>query len=141
MPPVRVAAPARTVLRSTQAAPYTVAAAAGLAIVADVAFDPLARHIPLCPFHAVTGWWCPLCGGLRAVYNLVHGDVAAAVHDNVVLLVCLPLLVAYWLDWVLLARAGAPGRRLSRPAIITVVVVLASFTIVRNLPFATALRP
>jgi Protein of unknown function (DUF2752) len=97
--------------------------------------------VPLCPFHAVTGWWCPLCGGLRAAQALSHGKVAAALHDNVVLVAALPLLALFWLDWLLRARADRPPRALSRAAGVTVVVALVGFTIVRNLPWAGALRP
>ncbi|MEO6886179.1 MAG: DUF2752 domain-containing protein [Jatrophihabitantaceae bacterium] len=137
----RTASPVRAVLHCAKAAPYTVAAGIGLGTATDIAFDPVDRHVPLCPFRAITGWWCPLCGGLRAVYSLAHGNLAAAVHDNVVLLACLPLLAVVWIDWVRRARAGVPGRRLNRPAVITVVLALTAFTIVRNLPFAAAIRP
>ena len=45
---------------------------------------------PACPFKALTGWNCPGCGGLRMTHDLLHGDLAAAVVDNVFLLVGLP---------------------------------------------------
>ena len=41
------------------------------------AFDPAHRHVPLCPFHTITGWQCPLCGGLRCADALVHGQWSA----------------------------------------------------------------
>lgn len=53
---------------------------------------------PPCPFRLLTGWNCPACGGLRMTHDLLHGDVAAAVVDNVFLLVGLPLL-AVWVIW------------------------------------------
>jgi hypothetical protein len=114
------------------------AAAAGAALLADVAFDPAHRHVPLCPFHALTGGWCPLCGGLRAADALAHLQWRAALHDNVVFVLALPLIALWWVRWV---RDGRPSHRLGRGAVVAIVLVGVAFTIVRNLPFAHALRP
>ena len=56
---------------------------------------------PFCPFKLITGWNCPACGGLRMTHDVLHGDLSAAVVDNVFVLVGLPLLALWWL-W----RAG-----------------------------------
>ena len=62
-------------------------------------------------------------------HDLLHGDLSAAVVDNVFLLVGLPLLAA-WTLWRV-----RRGQRAFTPAVLTVVVVLAvGWTIVRNLP-------
>jgi hypothetical protein len=128
-------------LWSGRLAPWWTAAGAGLALASDVAFDPSHRHVPLCPFRALTGWWCPLCGGLRCADALVHGQFTAAVHDNVLLVAALPLLAYVWLDWVARARAGRPVRRLSVGVVIAMVAALVVFTVARNVPAGTALRP
>ena len=39
-------------------------------------------HYPTCPFLAITGWYCPGCGSLRAVHDLLHGDLAGAVRPQ-----------------------------------------------------------
>lgn len=84
---------------------------------------------PPCPFHLLTGWLCPGCGGLRMTHHLLHGDLAAAAVDNVFLLVGPPLL-AVWL----LSRARL-GRRLMPPAAAAVTVTaLLVWTVIRNLP-------
>ena len=111
------------------------------ATLADVAFDPSHRHVPLCPFHAVTGWWCPLCGGLRAGDALVHGRFATTVHENVLLVLALPVLAGMWTVWLRRSRTGSAGPVLRRGAVVAVVGVLIAFTVLRNLPFAGALRP
>jgi hypothetical protein len=113
---------------------------AGAAVVADVALDPLHRHVPLCPLHASTGLWCPLCGGLRAVDALAHGDVLAALHLNLLVVFGAPVAVAWWLDTVLRERRGSSTRRVPRVAYVALVGAALVFGVVRNLPFAQTLR-
>jgi hypothetical protein len=84
---------------------------------------------PICPFRLLTGWNCPACGGLRMVHDVLHGDLAAAVTDNVVLLVGIPLLAG----WVLLRRRSGKTL-LSPPAAATVLIAMLAWTVVRNLP-------
>src|SRR5262249_58881390 len=81
-------------------APCRVAALGLAAAVADVAFDPVHRHVPLCPFHPVTGWWCPLCGGLRAADSLVHGHIGAALHYNGLFVAPLPPVLFWGVGWI-----------------------------------------
>lgn len=84
---------------------------------------------PPCPFHALTGWYCPGCGGLRMTHDLLHGDLAAAAIDNVFLLVGLPLVAL----WVLLRRhRKQPVWSVATVAI--VVIAALGWTVVRNLP-------
>jgi len=109
------------------------------ATLADVALDPEHRHLPLCPFHALTGWQCPLCGGLRAVDSLVHGRLLTALHDNVLVVAAIPVVAALWLTCAL--RPDRPRPVWSRAMTVALIVLAAGFTLVRNLPFATALRP
>jgi hypothetical protein len=137
----RTGHPLRAALRSVKVAPYRAATIALAALAADRVFDPDHTHVPFCPLHAVTGIWCPFCGGLRSAYELTRLHVGTAIHDNVVLVATLPVIVALWLDWAMRARHGDKRRSLPRVATIAIVVVAVLFTIVRNLPFAAALRP
>ncbi|BBZ75852.1 membrane protein [Mycolicibacterium anyangense] len=82
-----------------------------------------------CPFKLLTGWNCPACGGLRMTHDLLHGDVAAAVVDNVFLLVGLPAL-ALWVLW----RLKRHQRVFTVPAVVVIVVAAIAWTITRNLP-------
>jgi hypothetical protein len=84
---------------------------------------------PGCPFHLLTGWNCPGCGGLRMTHDLLHGDLSAAVTDNVFMLVGLPLL-ALWL--ILRWRAGRP--LMPKSAALVIVVAAVTWTVVRNVP-------
>jgi hypothetical protein len=82
-----------------------------------------------CPFHAATGLWCPGCGGLRMVHDVLNLDLSAAVVDNVVALIGLPLLLA----WIVLRRRS--GRPWMTPvAAVTIVAIAVTWTVVRNLP-------
>ncbi len=84
---------------------------------------------PLCPFKWLTGWNCPLCGGLRMTHDLLHGDLLATVNDNVFLLLAIPAL-AGWI--VFRRRRGRPV--LSMPAVVTLTAAAIAWTVLRNLP-------
>jgi hypothetical protein len=124
-------------------------ASGGLATAAAAAFlyhmNPHTHQVFFpCPFHALTGWYCPACGGLRMVHDLLHGDLTAAAHDNALAIPAVIIAAAAWLNWFIGCwRGGRPPVRATTqtwfsPAIIVVMVV---WTIVRNLPFCAALRP
>jgi hypothetical protein len=84
---------------------------------------------PICPFRLLTGLNCPACGGLRMVHDVLHGDLAAAISDNVFLLVGIPVLAG----WILLRRRSGKSL-MSPPAATTVVIATLAWTVVRNLP-------
>ena len=75
-------------------------------------FDP-ARHAfyPVCLFKKLTGYDCPGCGGLRAVHELLRGDVWHAFQLNAMAVVTLPLLLTWAIFvWMKSSRGGRPGR-------------------------------
>ena len=84
---------------------------------------------PPCPFKLLTGWNCPACGGLRMTHDLLHGDLAAAVVDNVFLLAGLPMLAA-WVLW----RLSRRQRVFTVPVIVVLTVTTLAWTVLRNLP-------
>ncbi|MGH8970052.1 MAG: DUF2752 domain-containing protein [Actinomycetes bacterium] len=118
----------------------SVAAALGyLALV-----DPhQAGRYPVCPFHALTGLWCPGCGGLRATHDLLHGDIAAAVGQNALLVLGVPVLaLLWWWRWRPAAgRSAADRQPQAVPATLVLAVIALSFAVVRNLPVGAALAP
>ncbi len=58
------------------------------------ALDPSqSGFFPRCVFHELTGYKCPGCGTQRAVHALLHGDVAAALRYNAILLIAVPWIV------------------------------------------------
>jgi hypothetical protein len=93
---------------------------------------------PRCAFYAITGLKCPGCGGLRAVHYLLHGNIAAAIWSNP-LVVFLPQVVLLGLGcYAVFRRAGRPLPSLwEHPEWLWVVLsVVIAFGVVRNLPFA-----
>lgn len=96
-----------------------------------------------CPLHAATGLYCPACGGLRMVHDLLHGDLALALHDNAVAIVAVVAGLAAWLNWAVRQRRGQPAP--GRPAWLSpaVIAIMVAWTVIRNLPWApfAALRP
>jgi hypothetical protein len=65
--------------------------------------------LPVCPTKALLGIDCPFCGGLRAAYALLHGDLGGALRYNALALVL--LVVGGWVaaTWVRGTRTGRPG--------------------------------
>lgn len=118
---------------------WVVAASASLiAVVVLFAFEPShSGFYPICYFHRTTGLLCPGCGSLRALHQLLHGHVAAALHDNALLMLSLP-----WFGW--LAFRALLGKIRNQPVPLHVPPVwlwlafgvLVVFGVLRNLPFA-----
>ncbi|WP_328701796.1 DUF2752 domain-containing protein [Aestuariimicrobium ganziense] len=67
-----------------------------------------------CPFRAMTGLWCPLCGSTRMGASLVRGDLAAAWAWNPVVLVGFVVMAVCAVFWVVEALGG-PAWRPLRP--------------------------
>jgi hypothetical protein len=63
------------------------------------------------------------------IHDVLHGDLAAAITDNVFLLVGIPMLAA----WFLLRRRSGKSL-LPMPAVATVVIATLGWTVLRNLP-------
>ena len=77
---------------TTSPARWSLRAAAGpLATAAAVGATALALHLRdphqqgswgVCPLYAVTGLYCPGCGGLRAINDITNGSFGAALGSN-----------------------------------------------------------
>jgi Protein of unknown function (DUF2752) len=112
------------------------------AVLLVAAVDPhTAGRYPVCPWLAMTGTFCPGCGGLRAVHDLAHGQVAAAVGENVLVVALVPLLALWWLSGRFGARFGHPRKLLSTRVVVVAAVVVLAFAVLRNLPAGAALAP
>ena len=126
------------------AAPAAVAAGAVVAVGAAVTAGRVGVPLtPPCPLHALTGLWCPLCGGTRAVQALASGDVPAAAGANVLVLLAVPLLLLAWGRWTALRASGrpVPMPALSSRSLAVISAVLVAFMVLRNLPGFEVLTP
>lgn len=120
---------------------------AGVVSVATVALHLRDPHTSgswgYCP-SALVGIWCPGCGGLRAVNDLGNGDLLGAASSNLAFVVALPFLLlafAIWSSdrWRGVTRRFAPV--LVSLASTVLLVLLAVFTVLRNLPLGAWLAP
>jgi hypothetical protein len=91
--------------------------------------------LPPCPFHALTGYFCPGCGSTRALYLLVHGHLAAALGENALAMLLLPLVV-YELVAILTRKFPALSARAHPRLIWGLLALVLAFTLLRNLPIS-----
>lgn len=100
-------------------------------------------HYPTCPFLAVTGWYCPGCGALRAVHDLLHGDLSGALARNPLAVLAVPYLLVAFVSWTLRRLGYASPRSTQLPAwtLWLLLAVVIAFGVARNLPGATWLSP
>ena len=101
-------------------------------------FNPSAHSFyPRCVLKMTTGLECPGCGGLRAMHQLLHGQVAAAFQLNPLLFLMLPLAAFYGLRQLIYF---ATGHLLAQPfknprwlGVFALIVV--AFGVLRNFPW------
>jgi hypothetical protein len=99
--------------------------------------DGGAGELPSCLVRLTTGYDCPGCGGTRAAWYLLHGDIGAAAQHHMIFVFAVPFLIYAYVAWA----AGAifnkrlPSMRLSFKALGFVLAAWAVFTVLRNLPF------
>jgi len=122
-----------------------VATAAAVCVLTGVVAwrDPFKHQItPPCPFHALTGLWCPFCGATRAAWAATHGDLRLMLHANALFPMIVVLFGWSWLAWL----AKATGRwsiPVPKGPVFAwaLAAVLVCFTVLRNLPGFGALTP
>ena len=97
----------------------------------------------ICP-SAAMGFWCPGCGGLRAVNDLTHGEVVSAASSNLLLVVLMPFAVLALVVWAL-DRWQGRTRRLPRRLVVVggwgLLGAAGLFMLLRNTPAAPWLAP
>lgn len=105
--------------------------AAGMALAWSGWLEHTGALVPRCPFHALTGLWCPGCGGTRAAMRLLHLDLPGALHYHAPAVLAAPALA-----FVLVAH-GNLRLLTGRPWLVYAALAgLVVFAILRNLPWA-----
>ena len=118
--------------------PLLSAATLASASVALHVRDPHVSHSwGVCPLYALTGLYCPGCGGLRGVNDLTNGHVGQAASSNLLLVLALPFVVVIFARWSYGAWTGREVRAVpAMPRAVTTGLLLlaVAFTVARNVP-------
>jgi hypothetical protein len=128
-------------VRQTWLAPLAVLACFGMAVVYVEQFNPTtgeAGPTGGCAFKALTGLDCPGCGGTRAFWYLLHGNLPEAARNHVLAVFAAPFLVYAYVAWTLRRVFGVTLPRLRIPSLAFALFAGAwvAFFILRNLPWA-----
>jgi hypothetical protein len=86
---------------------------------------------------ALTGFYCPGCGGLRGVNDLTNGHVTQAASSNLLMVLAIPFAFVVFWRWSYAAWRGREVQAI--PALpqgvkVGLLVLAAAFTVARNLP-------
>jgi hypothetical protein len=112
-------------------------AALALGVVMLAVFDPARSAVfPPCPVRYLTGWYCPGCGSLRAIHQLLRGNLRAAWALNPLTIILLPFLTYGLASSALfeISGQGLPQPRLRAFWIRALCAAIILFGIARNLP-------
>ena len=100
---------------------------------------------PPCPFFTLTGLYCPGCGTLRGLHQLLNGNLVAAFGYNPYSMLALPIIGYAFLSALLLTTWGnrLPTVFIHPTLIWGLLVAVLAFWVLRNIPVFpfTALAP
>jgi hypothetical protein len=100
--------------------------------------DAGAGDAPTCLLKYTTGFDCPGCGGTRAAWYLLHGDLPAATRHNAIFVFAVPFLLYMYAGWAGRRLFGwrLPQLTLSPRAIGLFLAAWGVWSVLRNLPWA-----
>lgn len=92
---------------------------------------------PTCPIRSLTGYYCPGCGMTRALHQLLHGHIGAALSFNPLLIVAAPFVTCWIISELFLLLSGRAGPRIqvSEKFMWLILIGVVTFGIVRNIPY------
>jgi hypothetical protein len=125
----------------TWAAPLAILACFGGGVAYTLASHPTevgAAANPTCLVKLTTGFDCPGCGGTRAFWYLLHGDIPAAARSHLVAVFAAPFLMYLYIAWAanLVFKRKLPTLRFSPRTVALFLAGWGVFTVLRNLPWA-----
>jgi hypothetical protein len=121
---------------------FKVVALTGVIIVAAIIlyfYNPAGSQLyPPSPFRALTGLYCPGCGTLRALHQLLHGHLLTAFGLNPLMLLAMPYLIYSYVSYSAPVILGQkiPQLFIKPDWIWLVLKVIIAYWVVRNIPFA-----
>jgi hypothetical protein len=114
-----------------------IAAAAGYTMIADPT-ETTADAAPTCLLKLTTGLDCPGCGGTRAFWYVLHGNLPAAARHHALFVFALPFLLYLYVAWAgqRVFKRRLPSLRITPTMIGVFLGVWLGFSILRNLPWS-----
>ena len=93
-------------------------------------------YFPSCPLRLLTGLYCPGCGTLRGLHQLLHGHLGAALGFNPLMVMALPFIGYAYLSYTMLALRGSSLPRVFVPPMLIRALfwVVIAFGVLRNIP-------
>lgn len=101
-------------------------------------FNPAGSQLyPSSPFRTLTGLYCPGCGSLRAVHQLLHGHLFAALDLNPLMVLTTPYLIYSFISYTSPVILGQQISQIYvKPAWIWLFLkVVLVYWVLRNIPF------
>jgi hypothetical protein len=101
------------------------------------AYDPATASLyPDSPFRELTGLYCPGCGTLRGLHQILHGNVKAAFALNPLMVACLPFVFWYYIKYAIeiLAKKQVPKFFIPSKWIWFFLYFIIAYGILRNIP-------
>lgn len=124
------------------AGPVAVAVCLAGGVAYTLVTDPVdadAFASPTCLLKLTTGFDCPGCGGTRAFWYLIHGNLPQAARNHAPFVFAVPFLVYWYAAWtvkLITRRDVLPPLRPSPLALTAFLGVWMAFSVLRNLPWA-----
>lgn len=109
--------------------------AAGAILLLYFFVEPKNGILPKCFFHELTGLYCPGCGVQRSLHSLLNGHILTAANYNLLFVLFLPLII-YFVLFFIWGKKHSAASFIYKPVFsFTVVIVVISFWVLRNIPF------
>lgn len=117
---------------------FTCFMGAGAYVMLSNPTETSADALPTCVLKLTTGFDCPGCGGTRAFWFVLHGNLPAAARHHAMFVFALPFLVYLYVAWAgqTMFRWRLPMLRVTPKMIGIFLAAWGVFSVLRNLPWA-----
>lgn len=106
--------------------------------------SPRDGMLPECAFYRVTGFFCPGCGGMRSVHDLIHGDLIGALSSNMMIIFVIYALLSmasHLATSIFSIHLRRRLRNLDFLMTVAALIVMVVFGVVRNFKVMSFLQP
>ena len=110
--------------------------AAGAVLLLYFFVEPKNGNLPKCFFHELTGFYCPGCGGQRALHAILHGHFLKAMDFNLLFVLLLPFIIYFMFAFISGKKYSTGSFIYKSNFSLTIAIVVVSFWILRNIPVA-----